>query len=150
MFVARMPWKYMQLLTQRDHNSTIFFQDIFSIEFFLCWIQITPLILWEAQSHILECDQSLKWHKDPIRMRCLRQPIVFWGRVHPQTKGMLTGFLWGACLPLRLLLNLQHWRQAPTLLLLLQPIVFLQARLHSSSGYCLKQSLKHSSLCLVF
>lgn len=142
MFVARMAWKYIKLLTQRDHNSTVFFQDILSIEFFLCWIQITPLILWEAQSHILECDQSLQWHKDPIRTWCFRYPTVFWGRLHPETKGM------GRCrrismgsLVMVLIRNLQHLRKTLALLLLLQPIIFLQAKLYSSSGYGLKPKM---------
>ena len=69
--MLRRSQKHLKFLTQGDHNSTVFFQDIFSIELFLCWIQITPLVLGEAYSHVLESYQPLKWQQATITLWCL-------------------------------------------------------------------------------
>lgn len=48
------------LLTQRDDNPTVLLHDIFSIKVCLRGIQAPPLLLGEAQGHILDGYQSLK------------------------------------------------------------------------------------------
>lgn len=53
-------WPEKVVLTQRDHYPTVFLHDIFSIKVCLRGVQAPPLLLREAQWHILDGYQSLK------------------------------------------------------------------------------------------